>query len=369
MRRVLKADRVLFFTTIGLLLIGFFILASASMGLLARSASGGSDFVGVVFQQILFGAFGCLALFIFAGKIEYRHLAKWSAPFLLFTLGLTSLVFIPGIGFTHGGASRWISVGPLFFQPSEFLKLALVIYSAAWISSKRRKITDFKSGFLPFAGVLALAGFLLVLQRDLGTLGVMISTSVALFFLGKGKMKHFLLILGVMALAFAALVYFEPYRMSRVTVFLNPSHDPQGAGYQLRQSLIAIGSGGITGKGFGMSMQKFSYLPEPVSDSIFAVFSEEFGFFGSVGLIGLLVFFLYRGFAIAIRSPDDFGKLLGAGIVLLIVIQSFINISAMIGIFPLTGVPLVFVSKGGSSLVAALAASGVLLNISKYARM
>jgi cell division protein FtsW len=161
----------------------------------------------------------------------------------------------------------------------------------------------------------------------------------------------------------------EPYRMNRITIFLNPSVDQTGIGYQLKQSLIAIGSGGIFGRGFGMSIQKFNYLPEPIGDSIFAVFAEEFGFVGVAALLGLFIFFLYRGFSIALRAPDDFGRLLGTGIVVLIIVESLVNIGAMVGILPLTGIPLIFVSKGGSALAVALTEIGVLLNISKHRKI
>jgi cell division protein FtsW len=366
MRKHRNMDNVFLGTVFVFLLIGFFILTSASMGLLARTA--GADFSTIIFQQIIYGLVGCIGLYFFAFKFDYKILRRFSLPLLIFGLVAASLVFLPKVGFSHGGASRWISVGPFFFQPSEFLKLGLIVYIAAWISSKKRNIGDFKTGFLPFAVILAAAGILLILQRDMGTLGVVIISCVSLFFLGGGKIRHLLVGLAIIGIAFASLVYFEPYRMNRITVFLNPSYDPQGAGYQLRQSLIAIGTGGITGKGFGMSSQKFTYLPEPVSDSIFAVFAEEFGFVGSFILLCLFLFFLYLGFSISIRAPDDFGRLLGAGIVIMIVVQSLINVAAMAGIFPLTGIPLVFVSKGGSSLIAALVEAGILLNISKNRR-
>jgi len=367
MRKRHGVDNVFLWTVFVFLLIGFFILASASMGLLARTA--GADFSSIIFQQIIYGLVGCIGLYFFAFKFDYKILRRFAFPLLIFGLIIASLVFLPKLGFSHGGASRWISVGPFFFQPSEFLKLGLIVYAAAWLSSKKRNIADFKTGFLPFAGILAAAGFLLVLQRDMGTLGVIIITCVALFFLGGGKLKHLLAGMAIIGVVFASLVYFEPYRMKRITVFFNPSYDPQGAGYQLRQSLIAIGAGGATGKGFGMSAQKFTYLPEPVSDSIFAVFAEEFGFAGGLFLLCLFLFFLYKGFSISIRAPDDFGRLLGAGIVIMIVVQSLINVAAMTGIFPLTGIPLIFVSKGGSSLIATLIEAGILLNISKYRRI
>lgn len=367
MKKYQRLDTVFLWTVFVWMFLGFFILASASIGLISRTT--GADFSSVVFHQILYGLLGCVGLYFFAFKIDYRLLKKFALPLFLFGLIASSLVFLPNIGFNHGGANRWISIGPIFFQPSEFLKLGLVIYLAAWISSKKKNITDFKTGFLPFAGITAISGLILVLQKDMGTLGIMTISCVGLFFLGGGKLKHLLVGFIAIAVIFFSLVYFEPYRMKRVAVFLDPSYDTQGAGYQLKQSLIAIGAGGIFGKGFGMSAQKFAYLPEPASDSIFAVFSEEFGFVGGVFLISLFLFFLYKGLSISIRAPDDFGKLLGSGITILIIIQSLINVAAMTGIFPLTGVPLIFVSKGGSSLIATLIEAGVLLNISKYAKI
>ena len=360
-------DNVFFGTIFIFLLIGFFILASASMGLLVKTA--GADFYSIIFQQIIYGLIGCVGLYFFTFKIDYKILRKFALLLFIFGLIIASSVFLPKIGFSHGGASRWISVGPFFFQPSEFLKLGIIIYIAAWISSRKRSIADFKTGFLPFAGILASAGFLLVLQKDMGTLGVIMITCATLFFLGGGKIRHLMVGLAIIGIVFSSLIYFEPYRMKRITVFLNPSYDPQGASYQLKQSLIAIGAGGIMGKGFGMSAQKFTYLPEPVSDSVFAVFAEEFGFVGSLFLLCLFLFFLYKGFSISIRAPDDFGRLLGAGIVIMIVVQSLINVAAMTGIFPLTGIPLIFVSKGGSSLIATLVEAGILLNISKHKRI
>lgn len=366
MRKSLSVDKVLFWTICALVFAGIFILASASMGMLTRTK--GAGFSDIILSQIVFGLLFGSVLFIAAAKINYKILARFSLPLFIFGLVLSALVFVPGVGFSHGGASRWISVGPVFFQPAEFLKFALVIYLAAMVASRRFDIRNFKTGFLPYFVIVAVAGSLIVLQKDLGTLGIIITTCVALFFIAGGKLKHLALTLLVVGMAFSALVYFEPYRMDRLTVFLNPAHDLQGSGYQLRQSMIAIGSGGIFGKGFGMSLQKFNYLPEPTGDSVFAVFAEEFGFIGSLSLLALFMFFAYRGFYISMRAPDDFSRLLGSGIVIMIITQSFINIAAMAGIFPLTGVPLIFVSKGGTSLMIALAEAGILLNISKYAR-
>jgi len=356
-------DKIFLGTVIFLVFTGIFILASASMGLLAKN---GPDFFGTLFRQILFGIIFGFAILFVTSRINYKKWRKYALPFFIFTFLLTLLVFVPRIGLEYGGAKRWLDLGPFSFQPSEILKFGFIVYLSAWIVSRKSEIKSFKFGFIPFLLIIAFVSLVLILQKDIGTLGIFAITSLALFFLGGGRFSQvaLLIVFGVGLLGI--LVYLEPYRMNRVITFLNPSFDPTGIGYHLKQALIAIGSGGIFGRGFGMSVQKFNYLPEPIGDSIFAVFGEEFGFAGSLALIGLFLFFLYRGFSIALRASDDFGRLLGAGIAILIAVESLINIGAMVGILPLTGIPLVFVSKGGSALFVTLAEIGVLLNISRY---
>lgn len=363
MSRKKGVDKIFFWTICVLVVIGFFILASASAGLLAKSD--GVNFQDAIFKQVIFGLIG-LVFFFGAIKIDYHLWAKFALPIFIFSFFLTLLVFVPSIGSEYGGARRWVSLGGISFQPSELLKFGFVLYLATWAASRKLYIKNFKTGFLPFFAVTAAVGSLIIMEPDIGTLGVVVASGVALFFIAGGKITHLLIMAGVVSVIFSALVYFEPYMLKRVMVFIDPSYDPQGAGYQLRQSLIAIGSGGLFGRGFGASIQKFNYLPEPIGDSIFAVFGEEFGFTGSLFLIGVFIFFLYRGFSIALRSPDNFGRLLSTGIVIMIITQSFINVAAMIGIFPLTGLPLIFVSKGGSALIMTLFETGILLNISKH---
>ncbi len=371
MRR--NVDKVFFWTVGVLVLTGLFILISASMGLLTRegpaSTQGWPTFYKTIFQQIISGVVVGLILLYFTYKINYKAWKKFALPFFIFSFLLTLMVFIPHVGFESGGAKRWIKLGSLFFQPSEILKFGFIVYLSSWIVSRKSEIKSFKFGFLPFVIMVAFVGFLLIKEPDIGTLGVLAISSMLLFFLGGGKFTQLaiLMLLGIGLLIL--LVKIEPYRMDRITTFLNPSQDPQGIGYQLKQSLIGIGSGGIFGRGFGMSLQKFNYLPEPIGDSIFAVFGEEFGFIGSISLIGLFLFFLYRGFSIALRAPDDFGRMLGAGIVILIIVESFVNIGSMIGVLPLTGVPLLFVSRGGTAMAVTLAEIGILLNISKYSKL
>ncbi len=366
MARSKSYDKPFLWTVAALALSGIVILASASLGLLNRSGAG---FSSVIFRQLGMGMGLGLVLLLVTSRIHYKNWKKYALPVFVFSFFLSLLVFIPNLGFEHGGAKRWLSLGPFSFQPSEFLKFGFILYLASWLSSRKNEIKSFKFGFIPFLIITAFASFLLVLEPDLGTLGVIALTGLAMFFLGGGKPAHVALTVLIGIIVLGGLVLLKPHAMSRVMVFINPSSDPQGSGYQIQQSLIAIGSGGVFGRGFGMSVQKFNYLPEPIGDSVFAVFAEEFGFAGSLLLIGLFLYFLFRGFSLSIRAPDSFAGLLGSGIVILIVVQSFINIGAMAGILPLTGLPLIFVSQGGSALALTMAEIGVLLNISKHGKI
>lgn len=357
------SDRVLLGIVAILVLFGFFMLASAFLGPAAKQAE---KFYSALSRQILIGILGGGFLFFIASRLPYRFWQKVSLPLFLATFFLTILVFEPHFGFEYGGAKRWLSFGSIFFQPSEFLKFGFLLYLSSWLVARKEEVTSFKFGLFPFLIIVAFVGFVLALEPNMSTLMVIGVTAMALFYIAGGRFKQIAVVILIAASLGFFLMQFYPYLKSRVTVFLNPTFDPQGAGYQLRQSLIALGSGGLFGKGFGMSIQKFNYLPEPTGDSIFAIIGEEFGFLGASGLVLLFLLFLYRGLLIASRAPDDFGRLLGSGIVIMIVIQSFLNMAAMIGIFPLTGLPLLFISQGGSALALTLLEAGVLLNISRY---
>ncbi len=350
-----RSDPMLKLIVLILFLGGLFVLASASIGLTTRLNLPPHRFV---FDQIVAGGLLGFAALIGASRIPYKKWREYAFPIFIGSVALTASVFVPHIGFEFGGARRWIAIGPVNFQPSELLKFGYLVYLAALFATRR--------AVWIFGLASALAGGLLVLQPDIGTLGVLAGSGLVLFLIAGGERKYVLgaVLLGMLVLG--VLVYLEPYRIERVVVFMNPNYDPQGSGYQMRQALIAIGSGGIFGKGFGMSQQKFNYLPEPMGDSIFAVAAEEFGFVGSVTLISLFLLFVWRGFSIASSAPDQFGKLLGAAIVSHIVIGSFINIAALSGLLPLTGIPLAFISKGGTALAITLAQIGILLNISKH---
>ncbi len=358
-------DKAFLISFIVLILSGFLIFTSASLGLLARD---GATFSSIAYKQAFVGLIlGAVALFI-AFRFDYRKLKKHAFYILIFSIILTATVFIPGLGFTHGGARRWLDIGPISFQPSEVLKLGLVIYFAAWLAAAKQKIEQFRFGLIPLCVLLAISGVLMVLQPDTGTYLVMVSSLLCMFIAAGGRWRDLGILFAGGALCLGLLFFTRPYIKARVMTFLDPASDPQGAGYQIQQSQIAIGSGGWSGRGFGQSIQKFNYLPEPIGDSIFAVAGEEFGFLGSVLLILLYLFFTMRGLKIANGASEPFGRLLAVGIVILIVSQSFINIASMLGVLPLTGVPLVFASHGGTALLIAMAEIGLLLQISKYSR-
>jgi cell division protein FtsW len=359
-------DKVFLIIVFILVSAGFLIFSSASLGLLARD---GVSFTSIALGQIILGIFGGSIALIFTAQYNYRNYRKYAPYLFLFSILVTLLVFIPQLGFSAGGATRWIDLGITTFQPAELLKLGFVIYLAAWLSSKNKKLHLWKHGLFPFTGIMAIVTTILLLQPDTGTSLVIFATGTAMFMVAGGRIKDIILLLGVSIITVLSLAATRPYIKERLVTFLDPSSDPLGNGYQIQQSLIAIGSGNWSGRGFGQSVQKFDYLPEPIGDSIFAVFAEEFGFIGVILLLTLFIVFFMRGLRIASNAPDQFGGLLVVGIVILIVSQSFINIGSMIGLFPLTGLPLLFVSHGGSALLFALIGVGIVLNVSRHSKI
>jgi len=356
-------DRTLLIIIILLVVAGFLIFSSASLGLLARE---GARFSSVAFSQITFGIIGGgIALFL-TSQIFYRNWRKYAFYIFLASVVLTLLVFVPGLGMEHGGAQRWIKIAGFTFQPAEFLKIGFIIYMATWLSGVHKVIHTFKQGTIPFIGIASIVAVVMLLQPDTDTFLIMGVAATAMFVTAGGSWRD-VLFMGVAAvLLLAVLAFTRPYVMDRFTTFFDPSIDPQGKSYQIQQSLIAIGSGGLTGRGFGQSIQKFEYLPEPIGDSVFAVYAEEFGFLGTSLLIILLSFFTFRGFKIASHATDLFGMLLVVGFMTLIVTQAFLNIAAMLALAPLMGLPLPFISHGGTALLATLASVGIVLNVSKY---
>lgn len=359
-------DRPLFFTLLTLLGIGLIMIASA--GVVYGRVRFGDDYYFLK-QQLLGLGVGLTLLFIFQ-QIHYAVWKRFVVPIFLIALGLLILVFIPGFGTTVYGAARWVDLGPISFQPSEVMKFTIILYLAAWLSSKgKAKTSDFFEGLVPFLALLSVVGFLIIKQPDTGTLGLIFLISLAIFFASGARIAHILSIFAGGLVFLFILIKMAPYRMQRFLVFMHPEHDPMGFGYQMTQALLALGSGGLFGVGLGQSRQKFNYLPEPVTDSIFAVLGEEFGLAGTVLVVSLFLFIAWRGLRIAAYAPDEFGRLLAVGIVSWIVFQAFINISAITGLIPLTGIPLPFISYGGTSLAVLLASVGILLNISKHSTL
>ncbi len=358
-----QIDLVLLYLIIGMVAFGYLIFTSASLGLLARD---GASFETVALNQFLFGIIGGgLALFI-TSSIHYRHWRQFAFYIFGATLLLTAAVFIPGLGMIHGGATRWLNLGITTVQPSELLKIGFVVYLATWLSGVHHQLNDWRYGLLPVVCTIGIVGVLLLQQPDTGTFLIIAGTGMVMYLVSGAPWKHivFLVIAGLVGIAVIAFV--RPYVLDRITTFLDPDSDPLGSRYQIQQSLIAVGSGGVAGRGFGQSIQKFDFLPEPIGDSIFAVYAEEFGFLGVTVLLSALIALALRGYKTAVQAKDLFGTLLVTGFITIITAQAFLNITAMIGLVPLSGLPLPFISHGGTALLTTLAALGIVLNVSKY---
>ncbi|MES3031681.1 MAG: putative lipid II flippase FtsW [Patescibacteria group bacterium] len=358
-----KVDRFFLIILSLLIAIGVAMFISASLGVFAKNAN---IFYSMLFSQLVLGL-GCgLVGMYFCYKINYKFWRNYSFLIFLGSILLTACVFIPYLGWSHGGAERWIQIGSFSFQPVEFLKFGFIIYFAAWLSWAKNRVQDFRFGILPLGIMLTLIAVILFKQPDTKSFILIAVTGISMLFISGVPWKYIIGIGALVTLVLGFLVFFTPYLQARVKTFLDPASNPQGSSYQIQQSFIALGSGGILGRGFGQSIQKFSYLPEPQGDSIFAVLGEELGFAGACGVIFLYLLFLLRGFHIANNSKDLFGRLLVAGIVILITLQSFMHIASITGVFPLTGVPLPFMSAGGTSLLVYLATMGIVLQISKF---
>jgi len=368
-----RHDYVFLFVVVALIILGGLILISVSSSISQEKF--GSSFY-YLNHQILYGFLPGLILAFFAFKINLLSLKKLVPLFLLINLIFLGMVFLPQVGVSFKGAARWIDLGPISFQPSEFLKLSFILYLSSWLASRTTHQNKFDAGqaekkfsqtFIAFLVVIGITGIFLIFQPDISTLLVIILVATLMYFLANTPFWHGILITLIIIFGFLVLVGIAPYRFNRILVFLNPELDPMGIGYQIKQALIAIGSGGILGSGLGLSLQKFGFLPIPqsISDSIFAIFAEETGFIGSFILVLLYLVFFWRGLKIGEQSADKFSKFCAFGITFWITLQAFVNIGSMIGILPLTGIPLPFISYGGSALISELIGVGILLNISK----
>jgi len=355
-----KPDYYLIGLILLLILFGLIMIYSASVIVSYQTYGYNWYFLNKQAVALVVGLVSC---FIFS-LIDYRVWQKYALWLLLATLICLVLVFVPVIGASYGGAHRWLNY-PIFFQPSEVAKLTFIIYLSAWLGKKGEGVKNFKSGFLPFIVMTGLVAFLIIKEPDMGTMSVITATAAVVFFVAGASWQH--LILGAASVVgfFALLIKSAPYRMQRLMVFLNPDQENLGAAYHINQALLAIGSGGWFGLGFGKSIQKYFYLPEAQTDSIFAIVVEELGFLRSSLVIVAFLIIAWRGYMIAKNAPDAFSRLLATGITTWIIVQASINMAAIMGLMPLTGVPLPFISYGGSSLVILLSAVGILINISK----
>jgi cell division protein FtsW len=351
-----KPDLVLLGCIVFLSFFGLLMIYDASSVIAYRDFH---DKYHYIKDQLVWTVLGYVALSFFA-VFNYKSFYYLALPLLIIAIILLILVFIPGIGVFALGANRWINAGFFILQPAEFVKLSLAIYLAAWFSAKE------KERFLAFCLLIGLVLLLVMAQPDMGTASIIMFEAFVLYFLSGGSLKHFLYSIPAIGALGLVLISIAPYRAARLTSFLKVHDSVHESSYHVKQILIALGSGGVMGVGLGNSLQKYAYLPENVTDSIFAIIAEEFGLIGSTLLVTLFFIIVWRGLLIASRTKDTFGKLLASGIIAFIGIQMAINLAAMTALVPLTGVPLPFISYGGSALIVDMSAIGILLNISRH---
>ncbi len=352
-----------------LLLIVGFLLAFGLIALYSASTVESYKNFGIttkyITHQIMYGGLIGVAAMLILSRIDYQIYKKLLPTLLVICLVLLFFVKFSSFSFAAGGASRWLKLGPFSFQPSELAKITIIIYMAAWLERKKQILHDFWQGLLPSLLVVGLISFLILWQPDFGTMFIIIAIACTMLFAGGLSWKH--LTLGFFALVcfLYLFIHFEPYRAERLLTFLNPDFDPRGIGYQVNQSLLGIGAGGQWGYGYGLSRQKYNYLPASYTDSIFAVTAEELGFFRIAFIIFGFLILALKGVKVSKNAPDMFGQMMAIGITAWITFQAIVNISALTGLMPLTGIPLPFFSYGSTALISNLAAIGILLNISK----
>ncbi len=363
-RRASAPDYVFAGLVVALTVFGLVMLTSASSDL-AEARFGDSFYY--LNHQVLNGLLVGVIGFLVGSFLYYRKWEKLAVPLLVLNIVLLALVFT-SFGITAKGASRWVDIGGFSLQPAELLKLTFFVYLAAWFSKSGERGKRFLTGFLPFMILVGVIILLIVFQPSTTTAAIIFAAALATYFTAGGRLSFLVAAVLLVGLGLSILVYFTPYRMERITTFLNRDADNLEEGYHISQSLIAIGSGGWFGTGFGQSATKLRYLPEPIGDSIFAVIAEELGFVGASALVLAFLFLILRGLHIARAAPDNFGRLLTTGFITLLGIQAFINIAAVSGLIPFTGVPLPFISFGGTALAVFLTMSGIIVNVSRYSR-
>ncbi len=354
----------LFLVTAILLAIGTVMIYSSSSVFAYELYGSSAYFLKRHLLFMLVGLIAAVALMSF----DYGKLKNFTKPFLLFSILLLIAVFIPGIGRAAGGARRWISLGPISFQPSEIAKMALVFYAADVLARKQSEIKDFLYGLLPLMMALGACMVLILLEPDLGTAIALACLIIIMAFIAGVDIKQLLFMTIPGLIAIIGLIAMKPYRIKRIMAFWNPWNDPRGSGFQIIQSMIAMGTGGLFGVGLAHSKQKLFYLPEAHTDFIFSIIGEELGLVGTLGTVLLFAIFIWLGFRIAYSARDLFGQFLAFGLVTMLALQVIINIAAVTGSIPTKGMPLPFISSGGTSLVYSLASVGLLLNIAKHRR-
>ncbi len=360
-----KPDYVFLALAGGLLTLGLVMLTTVSGPVAYQKFQ---DTYWYIRHQVLFGLLPGLVLMWLTSRIDYRHWRRHAVGLFLFSLFLLLLVFVPGTAAGWGASRSWIHLGSFSFQPAELVKLSLVVYLAALFERRvGSEVRETVSGLVPFLVSLGAVALLVMLQPDLGSLTVIAAAATVVYFTAGASWRHLIGLASAAALFFLLAVKAVPYRTARLMTFLHPELDPLGVGYHINQAYLAIGSGGLFGLGLGHSRQKYLYLPEVIGDSLFAIMAEEIGFILALAVLALFGWFFWRGLDIARRAPDDFGKLLAAGIIGWIFFQTVFNIGSMIGLLPMTGLPLPFMSYGGTAMMILLAAVGLLLNISRQA--
>ncbi|MBI5655215.1 cell division protein FtsW [Candidatus Uhrbacteria bacterium] len=367
MRHVAPIDKKFLALVAGLSIFGLLMLLSAS-GPLGLQHFGDTWFFFK--QQLTKGFIPGIFLFFIFSRIDYRRLQPLAIPALVASIVLLVMVYVPGLGLRFGGAGRWVNLGPISFQPSEFVKVTFLVYAAAWLAARHdNKARTLQEGLFPFLAALGIVMGLLIMQPNTGSMTVITMSALLTYFIAGAPIGWFVT-LGMMGVALIALlIKVTPYRAARFMTFLHPELDPQGIGYHINQAFLAIGSGGLFGVGYGHSRQKYLYLPEVAGDSIFAVMAEELGFFMMVAFLVAMAFLVNRCLAIARGAPDVFGRFLATGIGCWIAVQTILNVSSMIGLMPITGVTLPFVSYGSSALAALAIGMGIMASVSRQSRV
>ena len=360
--RTTSFDLTLVVVVLGLTLIGIAMVYSAS-GIRALDTLDDPRYY-LTWQSVwaVVGIAGMVA----AMRFDYHHYRLLAIPVLVVVVGLLALVLVPGLGVCAGGACRWLRLGPAGVQPAELAKLALILYAAAWLGPRRDRIAT-PAVALPLMAVTLVLTGLVVREPDLGTAIVIVAIAMTMYFVAGARVKVFAALAALVAVTVLAVAVEQPYRLQRITTFLDPWRDPRGDGFQTIQSLYGLALGGLFGEGLGAGREKFGFLPAPYTDSIFSVLGDELGLAGTLAVIALFFVLAYRGTAIALRARDATGALLAAGITTWLVFQAWVNMAVVASLVPMTGITLPFISYGGSSLCVGLIAVGILLNVGREA--